>query len=46
MILAVCIYCGRWVDTRADFNGVLLDGGHFHLACALTLIFKESKLPS
>lgn len=43
MILCVCMYCGKWVDTRADFNGVVLDGMTLHLACALTIVFKESK---
>ena len=44
MILCMCMYCGRWIDTRAGFNGVTLEGANLHLACALTMVFKNSKL--
>ena len=43
MILCMCLHCGCWIDTRADFSGVMMGTEPMHLACALTLIFQRAK---
>lgn len=46
MILCQCAHCGKWIDTRVDFTGIVFEGLNLHLACALSIILANSKLDS